>query len=103
MLGALIGILVSALIVGALARFAVPGPDPLPIWQTILLGFAGSLLGGLVAGLLGLVDNDDLVDPGEAMATFVCSLLGAVVLLIAYRRFVQGRGITGPDAQNPPP
>jgi hypothetical protein len=24
------------------------------------------------------------------------------VLLIAYRRFVQGRGITGPDAQNPP-
>jgi len=101
-LGALLGIVVSALIVGALARFAVPGPDPLPIWQTVLLGFTGSLLGGLVAGLLGLVDNDDLVDPSEAMATLVCSLLGAVAILIAYRRFVQGRGITGPDAQSPP-
>jgi uncharacterized membrane protein YeaQ/YmgE (transglycosylase-associated protein family) len=101
-LGALLGILISALIVGALARFAVPGPDPLPIWQTALLGLTGSLLGGLVAGLLGLVDNDDLVDPGEAAATFVCSLVGAVAILIAYRRFVQGRGITGPDAERPP-
>jgi uncharacterized membrane protein YeaQ/YmgE (transglycosylase-associated protein family) len=101
-LGALLGILVSALIIGAIARFAVPGPDPLPIWQTILLGFAGSLVGGLVAGLLGYVDNDDLVDPSEATATFLFSLGGAVALLIAYRRFVQGRGITGPDAQNPP-
>jgi uncharacterized membrane protein YeaQ/YmgE (transglycosylase-associated protein family) len=100
--GALIGIVISALIVGALARFAVPGPDPLPIWQTILLGLTGSLLGGLVAGLLGLVDNDDLVDPNEAIATFVCSIIGAVLLLIAYRRFVQGRGITGPGAQEPP-
>jgi uncharacterized membrane protein YeaQ/YmgE (transglycosylase-associated protein family) len=101
-LGAILGILISALIVGALARFAVPGPDPLPIWQTILLGFTGSLLGGLLAGLLGLVDNDNLVDFGEAVATFFCSLGGAVVLLIAYRRFVQGRGITGPEAQQPP-
>ena len=102
MLGAVLGIVVSALVIGALARFAVPGPDPLPIWQTMLLGFTGSLLGGLVAGLLGLVDNDDLVDPGEAIATFLCSVAGAVLLLIAYRRFVQGRGITGPEAQRPP-
>jgi uncharacterized membrane protein YeaQ/YmgE (transglycosylase-associated protein family) len=101
-LGALLGILISALIVGALARFAVPGPDPLPIWQTILLGLTGSLIGGLLAGLFGLVDNDDLVDPSEAMATLVCSLLGAVAILIAYRRFVQGRGITGPNAEKPP-
>ena len=98
MLGAIIGIVLSGLLVGALARFAVPGPDPLPIWKTILLGILGSLVGGLVAALLGLVDNDELVDGGEATATFLCSLGGAVGLLILYRRVVQKRGITGPDA-----
>jgi uncharacterized membrane protein YeaQ/YmgE (transglycosylase-associated protein family) len=101
-LGALIGIVLSGLLVGAIARLAVPGPDPLPIWKTILLGILGSIVGGVLAGLLGFVDNDDLIDPGEAMASFAFSLGGAIVLLIAYRRFVQGRGITGPDAHKPP-
>ena len=102
MLGALIGIVVSGLIVGALARFAVPGPDPFPIWKTILLGVLGSIGGGILAGLLGFVDNDDLIDPGEALASFLFSLGGAILLLIVYRRFVQGRGITGPDAHKRP-
>ena len=97
MLGWLIGVLVSGLVLGALARFAVPGKDPLPIWQTILLGIAGSLVGGVVAALLGVVDNDELVEPGEALATFACSLAGAIVLLIVYRKYVQKRPITGPD------
>ncbi|MBA2460522.1 MAG: GlsB/YeaQ/YmgE family stress response membrane protein [Actinobacteria bacterium] len=101
-MGALLGIVLSGLIVGALARFAVPGPDPLPIWKTILLGIAGSLVGGVLAGVLGFVDNDDLIDPGEAMASFLFALGGAIVLLIAYRRFAQGRGITGPDARKRP-
>jgi len=94
--------ILSGLIVGGLARFAVPGPDPLPIWKTILLGIVGSILGGLLAALLGFVDNDELVDGGEAIATFLFSLGGAILLLIGYRRFVQGRGITGPDARKPP-
>lgn len=97
MLGALIGIVLSGLLVGALARFAVPGKDPLPIWQTVVLGIAGSILGGAVAAVLGLVDNDELVEPGEALATFLCSLAGAIVLLIVYRKYVQRRPITGPE------
>ncbi len=97
MLGALIGVVVSGLVIGALARFAVPGKDPLPIWQTILLGIAGSLVGGVVAALLGVVDNDELVEPGEATASFLFSLGGAIVLLILYRKFVQKRPITGPN------
>jgi uncharacterized membrane protein YeaQ/YmgE (transglycosylase-associated protein family) len=101
-LGAIIATLVSGLIVGALARFAVPGPDPLPIWKTVALGILGSIVGGILAGLLGVVDNDDLIDPGEAIASFFFSLGGAIALLIAYRRLAQGRGITGPDAQKPP-
>ena len=97
MLGALIGILLSGLILGALARFAVPGKDPLPVWQTILLGIAGSAVGGVVAALLGVVDNDELIEPGEAFASFLFSLAGAIILLIVYRKYVQKRPITGPE------
>jgi len=47
-------ILVSGLAIGALARWIMPGPDPMSIPRTILLGIAGSMLGGLVATLLRL-------------------------------------------------
>ena len=80
----------SALIVGAMARFAVPGPDPMSIWGTIAFGFVGSLLGGLAAGAFGV---------GSLGGVFLLSLIGAVVLLILYRRVFQGRGITGPGGR----
>ncbi len=98
MLGAIVYVLVAGLIIGVLARFAVPGKDPLKLWQTILLGIAGSILGGLVAGLLGVIDGDDTVQPGEAMGSFLFSLGGAIVLLILYRKLVQKRPLTGPGA-----
>lgn len=97
MLGAILSLLLSGLIIGLLARFAVPGKDPLPIWQTILLGIAGSILGGLVAAAVGVIDGDDTITAGEATASFAFSLGGAIVLLILYRRFVQKRPLTGPD------
>jgi uncharacterized membrane protein YeaQ/YmgE (transglycosylase-associated protein family) len=80
----------SGLIVGGLARLAVPGPDPMPLWRTIALGFLGSLLGGLIAGVF---------EVGGGGGIFLLSLIGAVVLLILYRRLFQGRGITGPGAR----
>ena len=98
MLGALLTLVVSGLIIGLLARFAVPGKDALPLWQTALLGIAGSIVGGLAAGLLGVIDGDDVISPGEAGASFAFSLGGAIVLLIAYRKLVQKRPITGPGA-----
>src|SRR5688500_20284344 len=82
---------VSGFIVGALARLAVPGPDPMPLWRTITLGILGSLLGGLLAGLL---------EVGGTGGVFLLSLTGAVGLLILYRRVFQGRGITGPDRKS---
>jgi uncharacterized membrane protein YeaQ/YmgE (transglycosylase-associated protein family) len=81
---------VSGFIVGGLARLAVPGPDPMSVWRTIAFGILGSLLGGLIAGLL---------DVGGSGGIFLLSLIGAVVLLILYRRVFQGRGITGPGAR----
>ena len=97
MLGAILSLVVSGLIIGLLARFAVPGKDPLKLWQTILLGIAGSLLGGLVAGLLGVLDGDDTITAGEAVSSFLFALGGAIVLLIAYRKLVQKRPLTGPS------
>jgi uncharacterized membrane protein YeaQ/YmgE (transglycosylase-associated protein family) len=99
MLGALLSLLVSGLIIGLLARFAVPGKDPMKLWQTILLGVSGSLLGTVVARLLGLIDGDDTITGSEATASLTFSLGGAIVLLILYRKFVQKRPITGPDAR----
>jgi uncharacterized membrane protein YeaQ/YmgE (transglycosylase-associated protein family) len=45
-------LIITGLIVGALARLALPGPDPMSIGQTILLGVAGSLIAGIVAALV---------------------------------------------------
>ena len=97
MLGAILSLVVSGLIIGLLARFAVPGKDPLKLWQTILLGISGSLLGGIVAGLFGVIDGDDTIETGEATSSLLFSLGGAIVLLILYRKFVQKRPITGPS------
>jgi uncharacterized membrane protein YeaQ/YmgE (transglycosylase-associated protein family) len=44
----LIILAISGLFVGALARLALPGPDPMSIFQTIMLGLAGNLIAGLV-------------------------------------------------------
>ncbi len=43
MLLTIIGILIGGFVIGGLARLAVPGPDPMPVWMTILIGFLGSI------------------------------------------------------------
>jgi uncharacterized membrane protein YeaQ/YmgE (transglycosylase-associated protein family) len=48
----LILLALSGLIVGALGRLALPGPDPMSIFQTIMIGLAGSFLAGIVTWLL---------------------------------------------------
>ncbi len=45
----LVILLVSGLLVGALARLSLPGPDPMSSAQTIALGVAGSFVAGLLA------------------------------------------------------
>lgn len=52
-LGLVLSLLISGLIVGALGRLAVPGPNPMSIGLTILIGIGGSFVGGLVAALIG--------------------------------------------------
>ena len=85
----MIGVLASAFVTGALARLAVPGPDPMPIWLTILIGLTGSLSGGGVAYAAGWRSPYGISTVG---------FIVAIVLVIAYRRFVQRRPILGRDA-----
>jgi uncharacterized membrane protein YeaQ/YmgE (transglycosylase-associated protein family) len=83
MLTFLIVLVVTGLVVGALARLALPGRDPMSIPMTIVLGIAGSFLGGLlVRAIFGRNGG------------FLAALVGAILLLLLYRRFVQKRPLT---------
>jgi uncharacterized membrane protein YeaQ/YmgE (transglycosylase-associated protein family) len=84
-----ISVIVTAFITGALARFAVPGPDPMPAWLTMIIGLVGTLIG---AGIVFAIAGGDPAWIG--IAGFFC----AIALVLAYRRFVQKRAIWGPDA-----
>ena len=94
MLGAVIGALFIAFITGALARFALPGPDPMPPWLTIAIGLLGTAIGaGLVIGIAGR---------GAASWSELASFGAAVVLVVIYRRFVQKRPLWGRGAYRYP-
>ncbi|MCZ2839078.1 GlsB/YeaQ/YmgE family stress response membrane protein [Modestobacter sp. VKM Ac-2985] len=67
----IIGFLVFGLIVGALARLIKPGKQNLSILATLALGVVGSLIGGVVATLLGTGDFMEL------------NIIGAIVAIIA--------------------
>jgi len=70
--------LISGLIIGALAKFIMPGRDPGGIIITILLGIAGAFVGSYLGQTLGWYQ------PGEP-AGWIVSILGAIVLLAIYR------------------
>ncbi len=53
MIGFVISMVISGAILGALGRLAIPGPNPMSIGLTILVGIGGAFLGGIVAALLG--------------------------------------------------
>ena len=52
LIGYIIALLFTGLIVGALARLALPGRDPMTLFQTILVGIAGSFAAGLLYAVL---------------------------------------------------
>jgi uncharacterized membrane protein YeaQ/YmgE (transglycosylase-associated protein family) len=72
----MIGFIVAGLVIGALARLIKPGRQNLSLLMTLLLGLAGSVIGGLVANLLGTGDIFELNVLG-----FVVAVIAAVVLI----------------------
>ena len=79
-IGGFIGVLVIGLIVGLLARFITPGPNPRGIIVTIVIGIVGAVIATYGGQAL------HLYAPGES-ASFIGSVVGAVVLLVLVRLF----------------
>jgi uncharacterized membrane protein YeaQ/YmgE (transglycosylase-associated protein family) len=78
-LGGVIGLVIVAvvgLVIGVIAKLLMPGPDPGGWFVTILLGIAGSWIGGFVMGLLGL---------GGMVPGLIGAVLGAMLILLVYR------------------
>ncbi|MBV9773643.1 MAG: GlsB/YeaQ/YmgE family stress response membrane protein [Gemmatimonadetes bacterium] len=80
-----IWMLIIGLIAGAIAKAIMPGRDPGGIIVTMLLGIAGSFVGGLLANTLGIGDNSDNT------AGLIGSVIGALILLFLYRLIVGRR------------
>ena len=71
--------LLVGLVAGAIARFLVPGHDPMGWLGTIALGLVGSLLGGFLGDLMTGGDRE------ISTAGLIGSVVGAVVVLLVYR------------------
>jgi uncharacterized membrane protein YeaQ/YmgE (transglycosylase-associated protein family) len=82
MLWFIIVLLVVGFLAGALARLLVPGPDPMSLGATWLLGVLGSFLGGFIGYVLFGADSDDGV---VQVSGIIGSVIGAVILLLIYR------------------
>jgi uncharacterized membrane protein YeaQ/YmgE (transglycosylase-associated protein family) len=93
---AILGWIVFGLIAGVIAKALMPGKDPGGCIVTILIGIAGSLLGGFIAHYAfgyatptGRGDVSDLTKPGFLMSLLI-AVVGAIILLAIYR-LIKGR------------
>ena len=75
----ILGWIIFGLIVGALAKFVMPGKDPGGWIITTLLGIVGAVVGGFLGRMLGLYQENE-------PAGFVGAFLGAVLVLWIYRK-----------------
>ena len=73
--------IILGLIVGALAKFIMPGRDPGGVFVTILIGIAGAVVGGFIGSALGLGTVT-----GFNLGSLIIATGGAILLLFGYRR-----------------
>lgn len=79
---AIIALIVVGLVAGALAKIAMPGPDPGGFLTTIVIGIAGSFLGWLL-----VYDLLRLANPNSTglLGSILVATLGSIILLVVYR------------------
>lgn len=81
----ILGWILFGLVVGAIAKFLMPGRDPGGWIVTILLGIAGSFVGGFLATAV--------MGRNEQTAGWIGSIIGAMALLFIYRLIVGRRRV----------
>jgi uncharacterized membrane protein YeaQ/YmgE (transglycosylase-associated protein family) len=84
----LIVIAVTGLFVGGLARFALPGKDPMGLLQTMLIGIAGSFAAGLISMLIF-----DGPEGGGILLSVVCA-----AVIVYFVRRSRGGGLMSPGS-----
>ncbi|WP_350561748.1 GlsB/YeaQ/YmgE family stress response membrane protein [Psychrobacter sp. CAL346-MNA-CIBAN-0220] len=81
-----IWMIIVGLVAGLLARAIKPGTDSMGWIMTIVLGIVGAMLGGFVAGLVGI--NAD-----GGFTGLIFSVIGAIILLFLYEMIVNKRRV----------
>lgn len=94
MLAVILSSIVVAFIVGALARFAVPGPDPMPPWLTVAIGLVSTTIG---SSIVWAVEGRHEASRDTGWV-FTASFFVGIGIVVAYRVFWQKRPLLGPDA-----
>lgn len=82
----MIGFIIAGLVIGALARLLRPGNQNLGWIATLLIGLAGSVVGGLIANLLGTGDIFELNVLG-----FVVAVIAAIIFVGIAEGMASGR------------
>jgi len=85
----MIGFIIAGLIIGALARLIKPGKQNLGLLATLLLGLVGSVIGGVIANLLGTGSIFELNVIGFVVAVIAAVLLIGVAEGMSGRRSVR--------------
>ncbi len=84
-MGTILFLILFGFVVGAVARWIIPGTGPGGILGDMIVGIVGAVIGGWIFSLFG-----HPIAMGWSLGSFVCALIGAVVLLWTVRA-ISGR------------
>ena len=86
MIGELIAAIVIGVIAGFLGRALLPGPDPMGVVATIIVGIVGALVGWVIFTYLLGIGDDDKFDLGGIIGAILGTMLVLLVLRMVRRR-----------------
>jgi uncharacterized membrane protein YeaQ/YmgE (transglycosylase-associated protein family) len=87
----IIAFIILGLLAGAIAKALLPGDDPGGFIVTALIGVAGALIGGFLAGWLF---DADPMDEFFDISSWLTAIIGSIILLLIYRLVVGRQSAT---------